>query len=82
MKHWHLGLLAAVAAIFHHKLSAGSIRLSRHPVGLPQDLPDLRFRLGRPADPSNYRVLTPPLPSFRAAVRAKSQLTRHGRCSI
>ena len=36
---------------------------------------------GRPI-PSNYRVLTPPLPSFRAAVRAKSQLARHGRCSI
>jgi len=26
--------------------------------------------------------LTPPLPSFRAAVRAKGQLARHGRCSI
>jgi hypothetical protein len=36
---------------------------------------------GRPI-PSNYRILTPPLPSFRAAVRAKGQLARHGRCSI
>jgi len=32
--------------------------------------------------PSNYRVLTPPLPSFRAALHAKNRLARRARCSI
>jgi hypothetical protein len=36
---------------------------------------------GRPI-PSNYRVLTPPLPSFGAAVRAKEFLWHRGRCTI
>jgi hypothetical protein len=36
---------------------------------------------GRPI-PSNYRVLTGPLPSFGAALRAKNHLWHQGRCSI
>ena len=36
---------------------------------------------GRPI-PSNYRVLTGPLPSYGAALRAKDRLGRQGRCLI
>lgn len=36
---------------------------------------------GRPI-PSNYRVLTGPLPSYAAALRAKNRLWRRGRCLI
>ena len=36
---------------------------------------------GRPI-PSNYRTLTPPLPTFTAAVRAKSALAQRGACTI
>jgi hypothetical protein len=36
---------------------------------------------GRPI-PSNYRVLTGPLPSFAAAVRVKERLWHRGRCTI
>lgn len=36
---------------------------------------------GRPI-PSDYRVLTGPLPSFGAALRAKDRLWHRGRCSI
>jgi hypothetical protein len=36
---------------------------------------------GRPI-PSNYRVLTRPLPTFGAALRAKDALFRRGRCMI
>jgi hypothetical protein len=36
---------------------------------------------GRPI-PSNYRTLTPPLPTFGAALRAKQSLYHHGRCLI
>ena len=32
--------------------------------------------------PRNYRVLTGPLPSFGAALRAKDRLWRAGRCSV
>ena len=39
------------------------------------------FGLGRPI-PSNYRVLTGPLKSFGAALRAKDRLWHRGRCSI
>jgi hypothetical protein len=36
---------------------------------------------GRPI-PSDYRTLTPPLPSFTAALRAKDALARRGACTI
>jgi hypothetical protein len=36
---------------------------------------------GRPI-PSNYRVLTPPLHSYGAALRAKDRLWHQGRCLI
>ena len=36
---------------------------------------------GRPI-PWDYRVMTPPLPSFTAALRAKDRLARRGRCSL
>jgi hypothetical protein len=36
---------------------------------------------GRPI-PSNYRTLTPPLPTFSDALRAKNVLSHHGRCLI
>jgi hypothetical protein len=36
---------------------------------------------GRPI-PSNYRTLTPPLPSFTAALHAKQALSHHGQCLI
>ena len=39
------------------------------------------FGLGRPF-PANYRVMTGPLPSFGAALRAKDRLWHRGRCSI
>jgi hypothetical protein len=37
--------------------------------------------LGRPF-PHNYRVMTGPLPSFGAALRAKDRLWHRGRCLI
>jgi hypothetical protein len=40
------------------------------------------FSWGARPIPPNYRVLTGPLPSFTAALRAKDALARHGRCSI
>jgi hypothetical protein len=39
------------------------------------------FGVGRPL-PHHYRVMTRPLPSFGAAVRAKDRLWHRGRCSI
>lgn len=36
---------------------------------------------GRPI-PSNYRVLTGPMRTYGAALRAKNRLWRQGRCSI
>jgi hypothetical protein len=36
---------------------------------------------GRPIPP-NYRVLTRPLPTFGAALRAKDSLARRGRCTL
>ena len=39
------------------------------------------FGVGRPL-PHHYRVMTRPLPSFGAALRAKDRLWHKGRCSI
>jgi hypothetical protein len=39
------------------------------------------FGVGRPL-PHHYRVMTRPLPSFGAALRAKDRLWHRGRCSI
>jgi hypothetical protein len=36
---------------------------------------------GRPIPP-DYHVLTRPLPSFTAALRAKDRLARRGRCTL
>jgi hypothetical protein len=36
---------------------------------------------GRPI-PSNYRILTPPMRSYGAALRAKEALRAHGACLI
>ena len=77
MKHWHLGLLAAVAAFFvtSSAQAAPDFRVIRWDFTRICQIYDFGWR-GRPI-PSNYRVLTPSLPSFRAAVRAKGQLARH-----
>ena len=40
------------------------------------------FGYGFPPIPRNYHVLTRPLPSFAAALRAKDALWRHGACSL
>jgi hypothetical protein len=40
------------------------------------------FGFGGPPIPSNYRVLTGPLPSFGAALRAKDRLWHRGQCLI
>ena len=82
MKHWHLGLLAAVAALFvtSSAQAAPDYRVIQWDFTRICQIYDFGWG-GRPI-PSNYRVLTPPLPSFRAAVRAKGSLARHGRCSI
>ncbi len=40
------------------------------------------FDWGGPPIPSDYRVLTGPLPNFGAALRAKDRLWHRGRCSI
>jgi hypothetical protein len=82
MKRWHLGLLAAAAAFFvtGPAQAAPDFRVIRWDFSRVCQIYDFG-RGGRPI-PSNYRVLTPPLPSFRAALRAKNRLARHGRCSI
>jgi hypothetical protein len=40
------------------------------------------FGVDGPPIPANYRVLTGPLPTFGAALRAKNALWRRGRCLI
>ncbi|HEY7232393.1 MAG TPA: hypothetical protein VH558_18705 [Pseudolabrys sp.] len=82
MKRWHLGLLAAAAAFFvtGPAQAAPDFRVIRWDFSRVCQIYDFGWG-GRPI-PSNYRVLTPPLPSFRAALRAKNRLARHGRCSI
>ena len=40
------------------------------------------FGVGGPPVPSNYRVLTGPLPSYGAALRAKDRLWHRGQCLI
>jgi len=40
------------------------------------------FGVDGPPIPSNYRVLTGPLRSYSAALRAKDNLWRRGRCLI
>jgi hypothetical protein len=81
MKHWHLGLLAATTFFITGSAQAApDFRVIRWDFTRICQIYD--FGWGGHPIPSNYRVLTPPLPSFRAAVRAKGQLARHGRCSI
>lgn len=40
------------------------------------------FSWGGPPLPSNYHIVTPPLRSFTAALKAKDRLMRRGVCSI
>ena len=83
MRHWHLGLLTAAATSFvvtNSAHAAPDYRVIRWDFTRICQIYDFGWG-GRPI-PSNYRILTPPLPSFRAAVRAKGQLARRGRCSI
>ena len=40
------------------------------------------FGVAGPPIPANYRVLTGPLPSYGAALRAKDRLWHQGRCLI
>jgi len=40
------------------------------------------FGFGGPPIPGNYRVMTGPLRTFGAALRAKNRLWRRGRCLI
>lgn len=40
------------------------------------------FGMGGKPIPSNYRVLTRPLPTFGAALQAKNALWRRGLCSL
>jgi len=72
MKHWHLGLLAAAAAFFvtSSARAAPDFRVIQWDFTRICQIYDFGWG-GRPI-PSNYRVLTPPLPSFRAAVWRKA----------
>jgi hypothetical protein len=76
MKHWHLGLLAAATAFFvtSPAQAAPDFRVIRWDFTRICQIYDFGWG-GRPI-PSNYRVMTPPLPNFRAAVRAKGSLAR------
>ena len=82
MRPWHIGLLATTAAFFVTSSAQAApdycvIRWDFTGICQVYD-----FGWGGRPIPSNYRILTPPLPNFRAAVRAKGGLARHGRCSI
>jgi hypothetical protein len=81
MKHWHVGLLAAAAFFVTSPAQAArDFRVIQWDFTRVCQIYDFGWG-GRPI-PSNYRVLTARLPSFSAALRAKSRLARHGRCSI
>lgn len=82
MRNWHLGLLAVTTAFFvtSPAQAARDFRVVQWDFTKVCQIYDFGWG-GRPI-PANYHVLTPPLPSFAAAVRAKSRLARHGRCSI
>jgi hypothetical protein len=82
MKHWHRALLAAAAAflVTSPAQAAPDFRVIQWDFTRICQIYDFGWG-GRPI-PSNYRVLTPRLPSFSAALRAKNRLARHGRCSI
>jgi hypothetical protein len=82
MKHWHCGLLAAAAAFFVTRpaQAARDFRVIQWDFTRICQIYD--FGRGSRPIPSNYRVMTPPLPTFGAALRAKNRLARRARCSI
>jgi len=82
MKHLTLVLLGAVAAfvVTGPVQAASSFRVIQWNISKACQIYDFGWG-GRPIPP-NYRVLTPGLPTFAAALRAKDNLARRGRCSI
>ena len=80
-----LTLCAATAFVAAGLLAAGpaqaaAFRVIQWDITRVCQIYDFSFG-GRPI-PSNYRVLTGPLPTFAAALRAKDRLWRRGRCLI
>jgi hypothetical protein len=83
MKHLNLMLLLGAAAAFFvisPAEAAPDFRVIQWDATKVCQIYDFGWG-GRPI-PSNYRVLTRPLPSFGAALRAKDALARRGRCSL
>ena len=82
MKHLTLVLLGAVAAfvVTGPAQAASSYRVIQWNITKACQIYD--FGWGGGPIPRNYRVLTPPLPTFAAALRAKDSLARRGRCLI
>jgi hypothetical protein len=82
MKHLNLMLLGAAAAFFviSPAQAAPDFRVIQWDITKVCQIYD--FGLGGRPIPSNYRILTRPLPSFGAALRAKDALARRGRCSL
>jgi hypothetical protein len=82
MKHWPIGLLTAAAAFF----VTGSAQAAPDFHVIQWDFTRIcqiyDFGWGGRPILSNCRVLTPPLPTFSAALRAKHRLASHARCSI
>ena len=82
MKHLNVMLLAAATAflVISPAQAAPDFRVIQWDITRVCQIYD--FGLGGRPIPSNYRVLTKPLPSFGAALRAKDALARRGRCSL
>ncbi|HEU4660498.1 MAG TPA: hypothetical protein VFS63_07550 [Pseudolabrys sp.] len=82
MKRLGLSLLGATAAlvISTSAQAAPDFRVIKWDITGMCQIYDFGFG-GRPI-PSAYRILTPPLPSFGAAMRAKEFLWHRGRCTI
>jgi hypothetical protein len=73
-------LVAAGALVIAGTAEAASYRVIRWNVTRVCQI--YNFGFGFAPIPRNYHVLTGPLPSFAAAVRAKDALWRRGACSL
>jgi hypothetical protein len=78
MKRWSLAFCAA-AALFAASPAQASYRVIKWSTGICQIWD---YNLPTRPWPGDYRIMTQPLPTFGAAVRAKERLWRRGQCLI
>jgi hypothetical protein len=81
MKRFNLMLLGVVGAFFIlSPAQAADFRVIQWNLTKVCQIYDFGWGL-RPI-PADYKVLTRPLPTFGAALKAKDGLAHHGRCSV